>query len=170
MRGLIIIVFTLSSLVSQAQGDVQKKVEDAVISWADATFEFYDAPRFENFETEPHPDFYMLQMQLQTLQEFKEEIVFNFNEGNSDRTEEKLTEDTIKINQNMDEMRMVMEMFEPKYSGYNINFWANIQTNNGLTVYYQHYVTLSDNFEVTDAKVTKAVGKESDDVEIIYKE
>jgi hypothetical protein len=63
----------------------------------------------------------------------------------------------------------MLEILEPKYDGYEIMFWANIRTNNGLTVYYQHRVIVTAAFKVKSAKITSKVGQENDQVKIVYK-
>ena len=52
---------------------------------------------------------------------------------------------------------------------YKISFWSNIQTNDGITVYYEHIVTLNNSYQVTDAEINSAIGKKSDKTEIVYK-
>jgi hypothetical protein len=91
VKTFLILALLVPCSVCVAQSD-QKKVEQAVYDWAKATFEFFDAPRFEKFEPIPSPEYFALSMQRQNLVEFKEEIKFNFQEGKSDRTKEKLKE------------------------------------------------------------------------------
>jgi hypothetical protein len=172
MRVLLLIAIMLTAAPgswSQKTAE-QKAVEKAVIDWAGNTFEFYDAPRFEKFEALPSPDAFALEMQINDLKAFKEEIIFNYGEGKSDRTPEKLAKDTTEINKNIAAMEEMLSTIEPKYDGYEILFWANIRTNNGLTVYYQHRVVLTADYKVKSARLTSRVGEENDQVKIVYKD
>ncbi len=169
MRWILFLIILIHQTGFSQKTEEQKKVEKAVLDWAGNTFEFYDAPRFEKFEPVPSPDYFAIEMQIQSLQEFKEEIIFNFYEGKSDRTKEKLGEDTLALNKNISEMKLMLNTIEPKYEGYEIMFWANIRTNNGLTVYYQHRVLVSADYKVKNGKITSRIGQENDTVKIVYK-
>lgn len=166
---LLLLLF-LAAFAAQGQTEAEKEsIKKAVNQWADKTFVEWDSPRFEKFKPQLSPDYYALTVQKQMLEEFKEEIVFNFNESKSDRTLEEVKEDTAKTSKNIKELEKIMEQFPNKYKGYEVYWWANIKTNNGLTVYYQHLVKLDEHYKVVHAKVSSYIGKDRDDIKILYK-
>lgn len=165
---LLLIAFSSLNTFSQDEAAMKKKAEQAIKAWADKTFEHYDASRFENFYMSPSPEYYAMSILREEYVTFKEEIVFNFTEGKSDRTEEQVKKDTTSIAKKIQELDNMMASIDPKFDHIEYFWWANIQTNNGLTVYYQHQIKLDDQFKVISHRESSAVGKPKD-VSIIYK-
>ena len=140
------------------------------MEWADETFEHYDNPHFENYNALPSSEFFTLQVQRDGYQEFLDEIIFNYYEGKSDRTREELTSDSTRISNKVIELNEKIETFPNKVDHYEYYMWSNIQTNGGVTVYYQHYFKLNADYQIIEHKVSGFVGKDNDDLEILYKE
>lgn len=148
----------------------QKKCQEAILLWANNIFEYYDNPRFENYNEIPSSAYFTLSVQKEMNQEFLDEIIFNYYEGKSDRTAEKLSEDSTRLANKIAEIDKKMLAFENKVDHFEYYMWANIQTTGGITVYYQHYFKLDADYNILEYKVSGFVGKDSDDLEILYKE
>ena len=168
----ILLTFALSIGLSTSfaqKSDNQKKCETAINSWANARFVEHEGSRFENFKMVGTPEYEMIALQIQTLKEFREEINFNFNEGKSDRTEEKLKEDISKIDENIAELETMLTSMKGVADHYEYYWWSNIKTDAGVTVYYQHFIKLDANFKVISSEISSYVGKDKDDIKILYK-
>lgn len=165
---IAISVFSCTLGWSQSEKEIKKNAEEAILKWADATFEHYEGSRFENFLMSPSPEYYAMSVMKEEYLTFKDEIIYNFNEGKSDRTEEQVQKDTQNISNKISELDDMMNMIDPKIDHIEYFWWSNIQTNNGLTVYYQHQIKLDANYKVISYRESGAVGK-PEDVEILYK-
>jgi len=165
---LIVLISLPFSGISQDEIDIKNKAEKAIISWAETTFEYFDAPRFENFYLSPSPDFYALTILKEEYNTFKDEIVFNYNESKSDRTEEQLKRDTASISNKIKELDMILDNMSPKFDHIEYFFWANIQTDNGLTVYYQHQIKLDETYNIISFRESSSIGK-PENVNILFK-
>ena len=165
----LILGLLLTSVFAFGQTNKQQ-CKNAILTWANETFEYYDNPRFENFKEMPSSEYFTLTIQKQMNQEFLDEIIFNYYEGKSDRSAEKLAEDSTRLATKIASIQTKMDSFENKVDHYEYNMWANIQTTGGITVYYQHYFKIDANFNIIEHKVSGFVGKDSDDLEILYKE
>ena len=167
---LFLSLFILLSAVSYGQSDeeIKKKAEKAILKWASETFEQYDEPRFENFHLSPSPEYYAMSVLREEYVNFKKEIVFNFNEGTSDRDEATVKHDTANIQKKIDELDVMLKAIEPKFDHIEYFLWSNILTDNGLTVYYQHQIKLDKDMNVISYRESSAVGK-PENVHIIFK-
>ncbi len=164
---LLSILIPLSSF-SQTEDEIKAKAEKAILAWAEKTFSHFEGSRFENFHLSPSPEYYAMSVLREEYETFKEEIVYNFNEGTSDRTEEEVKEDTSSINKKIEELDQMLAMIDPPFDHIEYFWWSNIQTDNGLTVYYQHQLKLDPSYKVISYRESSAVGK-PDNVKILYK-
>ncbi len=169
MKYLFLLLLSISlSTQAQDEAEIKSKAEKAILSWAEKTFNHFEGSRFENFHLSPSPEYYAMSVLREEYVTFKEEIVYNFNEGTSDRTEEEVKEDTSSINKKIEELDQMLAMIDPPFDHIEYFWWSNIQTDNGLTVYYQHQIKLDPDYKVISYRESSAVGK-PDNVEIIYK-
>jgi len=147
----------------------QEMVEKAVLEWADKTFEFYDGPRFEKFLMVPSDQYFKLENQVNALQEYREEIKQNFAAGEVKKTKEEFDLQLKKLDRKIDSLQKVMTSNTARVKSFEIDFWANIMVNNALTVYYVHHIVLDPKYQITEAKITGSIGKENDQIVILYK-
>ncbi len=147
----------------------QELTEKSVLEWADKTFEFYDGPRFEKFQMIPSNEYFKIETQVEGLKEYKEELKAGFQAGEIKKTKEEFDAQLKKLDRKIDSLTVVMNSSINKAMGFEIDFWANIMVNNGLTVYYVHHMKLDAKYAVQEGKVTGSIGKENDKIHIIYK-
>ena len=171
MRALLLVFLVITTGLTFGQDEtvIKKQAEKAILKWANEHFEYYDAPSFENFHLSPSPDYYAMSILREEFVTFKEEIVYNFKEGKSDRSEQEVIDDTTNIQKKIEELDVMLNTIDPKFDHIEYFMWANVRTNNGLTVYYQHQFKLDENYNVVSFRESSAVGK-PDDVEIIFKD
>lgn len=148
----------------------QDMVEKSVLAWADKTFEFYDGARFEKFEAAVSTDYMKLQSKLEGMKEYKTEISDQFTAGELNKTKEEYDKMVKKTDRKIDSLQTLVNTTSAGTSGYEVDFWANILTNSGLTVYYKHHVILNKDYTVTSHKVSSSVGKTSEEQKILYKD
>jgi hypothetical protein len=164
---LLFLAISLNT-VAQDNEEIKAKAEKAIVSWANKTFNHFEGSRFENFHLSPSPEYYAMSILREEYETFKEEIVYNFNEGTSDRTEQEVKDDTANIDKKIEELDAMLAMIDPPFDHIEYFWWSNIQTDNGLTVYFQHQIKLNPDYKVISYRESSAVGKPSD-VKILYK-
>lgn len=147
----------------------QELVEKAVLEWADKTFEYYDGPRFEKFQLIPSDQYFKLENQISSLKEYKDELKQSFTAGEIKKTKEEFDASLKKLDRKIDSLQTVMTKSTNKAIGYEIDFWANIMVNNALTVYYVHHIRLDNQYKILETKITGSIGKENDQIKILYK-
>ena len=148
----------------------QDMVEKSVLDWADKTFEFYDGARFEKFEAAVSTEYMKLQSKLEGMKEYKTEIADQFTSGSLNKTKDEYDKMVKKTDRKIDSLQTLVNTTSAGTSGYEVDFWANILTNSGLTVYYKHHLVLNKDYNVTSHKVSSSVGKTSEEQKILYKD
>lgn len=156
--------------VHEANTENQDLVEKAVLDWADKTFEFYDGARFEKFEASVSTEYMKLESKLEGMKEYKKEIADQYAAGELKKSKEEFDKMISKTDRKIDSLQKLVNSTPAGSSGYEVDFWANILTNSGLTVYYKHHLILNKDFVVTSHKVSSAVGKTSEEQKILYKD
>lgn len=156
--------------VTASSAENQDMVEKSILEWADKTFEYYDGARFEKFEAAVSTEFMKLESKLEGMKEYKKEIADQFAAGELNKTREEFDKMILKTDRKIDSLQNLVKTTPAGSSGYEVDFWANILTNTGLTVYYKHHIILNKDYVVTGHKMTSAVGKTSEEQKILYKD
>jgi hypothetical protein len=123
-----------------ASPEQQDQVEKSVLAWADGTFEFYDGARFEKFEAATSTEYMKLASKLEGMKEYKKEMADNYAAGELNKTKEEFDKMVVKTDRKIDSLQTLVNTTPTGSSGFEIDFWANIMTNTGLTVYYKHHL------------------------------
>ncbi len=147
----------------------QSMVEKSVLEWADITFEFYDGARFEELEVATSKEYYKLEAKLNGMKEYKTEMSDMYSAGQLNKTKDEFDAMMKRTDRKIDSMQTLLKSTPAGVSGFEIDFWANIMTNNGLTVYYKHHLILDAEYKVTTHTVTSSVGKTNEQQKILYK-
>jgi hypothetical protein len=170
--GILILAFVstgFSYFNTAGHSNEQDLSEKNILAWADRTFEYYDGPRFEKFMTVPSDAYFKLENQVNGLMEYREEYKTAFTAGEIAKSKPDFDASLAKLDRKIDSLSTILKTHPGKASYYEIDFWANIMVNNGLTVYYVHHIKLDDKFEILNAKITGSIGKENDQIRILYK-
>lgn len=163
------IAFMQGSKVNDNAAEHQSMVEKSVLEWADVTFEFYDGARFEDLEVATSKEYYKTEAKLNGFKEYKVEMKDMFDSGQLKKTKEEFDAMMKKTDRKIDSLQILLKNTPAGVSGFEVDFWANIMTNNGLTVYYKHHLILDAEYKVTNHTVTSSVGKTNDQQKILYK-
>ncbi|MEZ4923005.1 MAG: hypothetical protein R2780_07545 [Crocinitomicaceae bacterium] len=147
----------------------EKKVKEAVVKWADETFYMHKEYKFEKFHAFYTEEYEIAYMRTNARKEMMEDLEKDKAAGRYRKSEEEyqkehklLEDDYLKFKGDLDKMTQ-------KVNYYQISFWSNIQTNDGITVYYEHIVKLTNDFMVNEATINSAIGKKSENTQIVYK-
>jgi hypothetical protein len=146
----------------------EEQTKEAVVNWADSVFYMHKEWKFDHFRpfyTEEYEIAYLrtnaYKSRVDNLEEDKENGTYKKSEDSYNREYKEIKEAYLKI-------KNELESIEIKVTHYSIHFWSNIQTNDGITVYYEHIVKLDYNYSVVEATINSAIGKKSDKTEPIY--
>ncbi|UKN01470.1 hypothetical protein K6119_17230 [Paracrocinitomix mangrovi] len=147
----------------------EKKVKDAVVKWADETFYEHKEYKFENFHAFYTEEYEIAFLRTNARKEMLDELEQDKAAGRYRKSEDEYQKEHTELKEDYLKFKGELDKMTVKVTHYQISFWSNIQTNDGITVYYEHIVKLDNNFIVTDATINSAIGKKSDKTEIIYK-
>lgn len=172
---LTLLSFTvLSSLpiVSQEEIDSSQdkiKVEKAVVAWADSTFYSHTNYKFENFRAEYSEEYFIAterakayKERVTDLEKEKSSGVYRGTQTEYDAEHKTLNDAYLKIQAEADNCKNRADY-------YLIHFWSNIQTTDGITVYYEHIMKLNNAYQVIEATINSAIGKKDENTKPIYK-
>lgn len=132
--------------------------EKSVLLWADETFHSYDSPRFENFVAHYTEEYQMMSMRVEMLEKRREKV---------DSVKEK--ENYENLGAEIEKAKKRVADIEQRVTHYEVDFWANIATTDGITVNYRHKIILDNNFKVVSHEETAAIGKKDQNTKIRYK-
>lgn len=163
------VAFMQENKLKDNAAEHQSMVEKSVLEWADVTFEFYDGARFEELEVATSKEYYKLEAKLNGFKEYKTEMKDMFDSGQLNKTKDEFDAIMNRTDRKIDSMQTLLKNTPAGVSGFEVDFWANIMTNNGLTVYYKHHLILNAEYKVTTHTVTSSVGKTNEQQKILYK-
>lgn len=172
MKNLIILIgFLVVGVLSKAQDTVmiQKKIEAAVIEWADQKFVAYDNPRFEKLMIFYSDAYEMWKMRPAMLKSRKKKIKAAHAKGESGLSDEEYQKQLDEIDEQLKNVQERISSMTAIADKFMISFWANIKTNDGITVHYEHIMTLDGQYNVLKGEENSSIGKKSDETKILYK-
>ncbi|MBD3637354.1 MAG: hypothetical protein HUJ25_08385 [Crocinitomicaceae bacterium] len=147
----------------------EEKTKEAVLAWADSVFYMHKEWKFENFRpfyTEEYEIAFLranaYKDRVEDLEKEKESGRYKGSDEEYEKEHKELQEAYLKIKEELENIQIRVTHFQ-------IHFWSNIQTTDGITVYYEHIVKLDHNFNVTEAVINSAIGKKNEKTEILYK-
>ena len=147
----------------------EDKVKKAVLSWADSVFYMHKEWKFEHFHAFYTEEYEIAYLRLDAYKERLEELEKEKSNGSYRKSDEEYEKEHKHLQDTYTQIQEDFKNITVRATHYKISFWSNIQTNDGITVYYEHIVTLNNDYQVTDAEINSAIGKKSDKTTIIYK-
>lgn len=145
------------------------KTKDAVVNWADSVFYKHSEYKFEHFKALYTEEYFisvmrsrMYKERLDHLEQDKKLDHYKKSDAEYEKEHKELEDAYLKIQKEADN-------FSDRVTHFRIHFWSNIQTNDGITVYYEHIIKLDNNYQVMDAQINSSIGKKSDKTEILFK-
>lgn len=164
--------FTLVSLAQADEIDSSQdkiKVEKAVVHWADSVFYSHSNYKFENFHAEYTDEYFIAVMRSKAYQERVTDLEKDKSGGRYKGTQEEYDKEHQTLQEQAQKAQGEADNFAKRAEYYQVHFWSNIQTTDGITVYYEHIVKLNNNYQVTEAVINSAIGKKDENTKILYK-
>lgn len=172
MKKVLVVTFlVVFSMLGNAQDTVaiEAKVKEKVIEWANQTFKKYDNPRFEKFLIYYSDAYQMWMMRPSMLDKKLKQLEKSYADGTSNLSEEAYQEQKKSIIKQKTDVKERLDKMTNFAEKFTIHFWANIQTNDGITVQYEHIMVLDGAYNVIENKINSAIGKKSSATKILYK-
>lgn len=143
-------------------------VKKAVIAWADTIFYKHAEYRFENFHAFYTDDYFIAVMRSDIYKERLEKLRKRKAAGSYKGSNEKYEKELKVILDKYNLSKKTAESFEERAAYYQIYFWSNIQTTDGLSVYYEHIVRLDNDYKVTSYTENSSIGKKNSSAKIMF--
>lgn len=167
----ILLLISLSPSVSLAQDnklDAEEQVKNHVIQWADQVFLAHSSYKFEEFHSEETDDYFIQSSRIEMYEEKIASLKRDKAEGKYSGTAEQYEKDAKKYQAAADDAKKKLSSISA-VEYYTINFWTNIMTSDGITVYYEIKIRLDAQFVILSAIENSSVGKKSANTKISYK-
>lgn len=145
------------------------KVEKAVVAWADATFYSHSNYKFENFRAEYSESYFIAVMRAKAYKERVSDLENQKSTGKYKGTQAEYEKELITLKDAYTKIQNEVDTHPSRADYYLIHFWTNIQTTDGITVYYEHIMKLDNNYQVIEATINSAIGKKDENTQPIYK-
>ncbi len=143
-------------------------VEDAVVTWADQTFLNHSNYKFEHFKAFYTDDYFIQTMRIELYEEKIDALQLKKANGTYKGTDENFNADITKLSGAIEQAKATINTMV-RVSYFQIHFWSNIQTQDGIRVYYELNMKLNNDYEVIEAIENSSIGKKNQDSRIAYK-
>lgn len=165
---LLLALFTQNSNPYEEVNSMEReKIELAISNWADSIFIKHEGDKYET-----HRAFYSDEYFIHTtrIEMYTEKINVIQQQKEKDEypgSEEQYTNSLNKLEETIASARESLAKTDP-IDHYESNFWSNLQTQDGITVYYEILINMNSKFEILSAKENSSIGKISFDSKIAY--
>lgn len=175
MKNLFSVLILMTAFCSFSQEDEidssqdKIKVEQAVVRWADSIFYKHSEYKFENFRAEYSEGYYIAVMRSRAYKERVEDFEKDKAAGRYKGTEEAYLKELQTLKDAYTKAQNDADNYVNRADYFIIHFWSNIQTTDGITVYYEHIIKLDNFYNVIEATINSAIGKKDENTQILYK-
>lgn len=165
----------LTTNLSFAQGDEidsaedEKLTKEAVVAWADSVFYMHKEYKFEHFKAFYTDEYTIALARKGFYKQRVDDLEKDKNAGRYKKSDEEYEQEHKELNDAYLKIKKEADNFKLRVTHFQIHFWSNIQTNDGITVYYEHILKLDNDYNITEAVINSAIGKKSEKTEILYK-
>lgn len=171
---LVSLVFGFTFFAAAQEDEIDSsqdkiKVEKAVVQWADSVFYSHSEYKFDHFRAEYSEGYYIAVMRSRAYKERVTDLEADKTAGRYKGTEEAYQKELQALKDAYTKAQTEADHYVLRADSYTVHFWSNIQTTDGITVYYEHIVTLNNSYRVTAAVVNSAIGKKDENTQILYK-
>lgn len=170
---LFIGLFSVFNVIGQDQeidsSEDEERVKKAVVSWADSVFYMHKEYKFEKFHAFYTEEYFIQVMRSRMYKERVADLEKSKKAGRYKKSDAEYEKEHNQMKEAYEKVQLDVDNFKFRVSHFEIHFWSNIQTNDGITVYYEHIVKLDNDYRVNEAIINSSIGAKSDKTEIIYK-
>jgi len=160
-------IFGSTSADTPTAGD-QQNTERHILEWADALFINHSNYKFETlrvFETEEHS---MQAMRIELYEGKINSLKQAKDDGTYAGSAEAYEADVKKLSDKLTQTHELLTKIQ-RVDHYETHFWTNIQTTDGITVYYELIIKQDHLFHVIEAIENSSIGKKGSGSKIAYK-
>ncbi|MEO9532969.1 MAG: hypothetical protein ABJG68_15555 [Crocinitomicaceae bacterium] len=165
---LLLTTFGFSQEQEIDSSEDEVKVKEAVVKWADTTFYSHTEYKFENFHAFYTEEYFIQVMRSRMYKERVEDLEKNKAAGRYKKSDADYEKEHKELKDAYTKVQNDVDNFKFRVSHFQISFWSNIQTTDGITVYYEHIVKLDNDLKVTEATINSSIGKKSEATAILY--
>lgn len=146
----------------------QQKVEQSVLDWADSTFTNHESYKFEHFKAFYTDEFFIQEMRLDVYREKISALKQKKEKGEYKGSDQAFAEEMASLEKILHDAEESIDPTVNKVTHYQTHFWSNIQTSDGITVYYELILKLDNNYTITEVIENSSIGK-TDESHIAYR-
>jgi hypothetical protein len=147
----------------------EKKVMEAVVNFADSVYYMHKEYKFEKFHAFYTEDYFIQVMRSRVYKERVADLESDKKNGRYKKTEADYEKEHQELSDAYHKVQAAVDGHKERVTHFEIHFWSNIQTNDGITVYYEQIMHLDNDFKVTNATINSSIGAKSDKTAILYK-
>ena len=147
----------------------EQKVKDAVVAWADNTFYKHSEYKFENFHAFYTDEYFIAVMRTDMYKDRLTSLEKRKAAGSYKGSDADYEAEHKDLQEKYDAGKKEVDEFVDRVMYYQISFWSNIQTTDGLTVYYEYIVKLDNSYSVTEYEENSAIGKKDSNTNPLFK-
>jgi hypothetical protein len=167
----LLIQLCLSNLGTQTDIDSfedEAKVKNSVLHWADNSFLSHSEYKFEHFKAFYTDDYFIHTKRIELYEEKTEQLKDKKENGTYNGSDEDYFSDLNKFKRATEKSKAIVKTID-RVTHYHIHLWTNIQTKDGITVYYEINLKLDNDYAVIEALENSSIGKINADTKIAYK-
>lgn len=159
--------FNLNSGVNNTLED-KEQTERHILEWADALFINHSSYKFESLRVFDTEEYSMQDLRIELYEEKIASLQQAKIEGTYAGTAESYASDLKKLTDKRTQTQELIKKIQ-RVDYYETHFWTNIQTMDGITVYYELIVKQDYLYQVIKALENSSIGKKSTESKIAYK-
>lgn len=146
----------------------QEQTQASILSWADSTFTNHSNYKFDGLRVFETDEYEIQSMRLELYQEKINALKDAKEKGTYSGTDESYENDLTKLTAKLTQTNEIISTLQ-RVDYYETHFWTNIQTTDGITVYYELIIKQNHVFKVIEAIENSSIGKKVDGSKIAYK-
>lgn len=174
MNTLILLILTsFYSVTSQSEISAtdlteQTQVENAVTAWATKNFTYHEGEKFEQFRPFYTEEYSIQELRIEAYTEKIALVKAKKLDGTYTGSEDDYSKEIKKLEDAIAHANSLLLQVQ-RIDYYQIHYWTNIQTVDGISVYYELIMKLDQNFNVVESLENSSIGKKSSASKIAYK-
>ena len=146
----------------------QTNTQAAIINWADQLFIKHSDYKFDELSVFETDEYTMQSLRMQLYEEKIHALNAAKENGTYAGTSESLERDLNKLDTKLTQTKELIASIQ-RVDYYETHFWKNIQTTDGITVYYELIIKQNHLFEIIEARENSSIGKKGTGSKIAYK-
>ncbi len=146
----------------------EERVKNAVTVWSSTIFISHKGEKFEQFRPFYTEEYSIQELRIEAYTEKIALIKAKKLDGTYTGSEEDYTKEIKKLEDALTHANELLLQVQ-RIDYFQIHYWTNIQTVDGITVYYELILKLDQNFNIQEALENSSIGKKSTGSKIAYK-